>query len=97
MKHVILSEDRNGAGTVARVCRRINGSYAVELAGYDEAGRLTVQTIVTEGWGLDLLRHALVDSWETELDLIAREGAERERAWLQTLPEEEARAWGIEK
>ena len=97
MKHVILSEDRNGAGTVARVCRRPDGSYAVELAGYDEAGRLSVQVIVADGWSVDLLRHALVDSWETELDLIAREGAERERAWLQTLPEEEARAWGLKK
>ena len=97
MKHVILSEDRNGAGTVARVCRRPDGSYAVELVAYDSMGRLVVQTIVTEGWGLDLLRHALTDSWEAEVDLIAREGAERERSWLQTLPEEEARAWGIEK
>ena len=46
MKHVILSEDRNGAGTVARVCRRPDGSYAVELAGYDEAGRLTVRPLL---------------------------------------------------
>ena len=97
MKHVILSEDRNGAGTIARVCRRPDGSYAVELAGYDEAGRLSVQVIVADGWSVDLLRHALVDSWEPEIDLIAREGAERERAWFQTLPEEEARALGIEK
>ena len=29
--------------------------------------------------------------------LIAREGAERERSWLQTLPDEEARALGVEK
>ena len=97
MKHVILSEDRNGAGTVGRVCRRPDGSYAVELVAYDSMGRLGVQTIVTEGWGLDLLRHALVDSWEPELDLIAHEGAERERAWLQTLPEEEARDLGFKK
>ena len=97
MKHVILSEDRNGAGTIARVCRRPDGSYAVELVQYDAMGRLTVQSLVTEGWGFDLLRNALVDSWETELDLIAREGAERERAWLQTLPEEEARALGFKK
>ena len=97
MRHTILSQDQNGAGTVARVCRRPDGSYAVELVQYDTLGRLTVQSLVTEGWGLDLLRHALTDSWEAELDLIAREGAERERAWLQTLPEEEARALGIEK
>ena len=97
MRHTILSQDQNGTGTVARVCRRPDGSYAVELVQYDTLGRLTVQSLVTEGWGLDLLRHALTDSWEAELDLIAREGAERERAWLQTLPEEEARALGIEK
>ena len=97
MRHTILSQDQNGAGTVARVCRRPDGSYAVELVQYDTLGRLTVQSLVTEGWGLDLLRHALTDSWEAELDLIAREGAERERAWFQTLPEEEARAWGLKK
>ena len=97
MRHTILSQDQNGTGTVARVCRRPDGSYAVELVQYDTLGRLTVQSLVTEGWGLDLLRHALTDSWEADLDLIAREGAERERSWLQTLPDEEARAWGIEK
>ena len=97
MKHVILSEDRNGAGTVARICRRINGSYAVELVQYDAMGRLTVQVIVADGWSVDLLRRVLADSWEAELDLIAREGAERERSWLQTLPDEEARALGVEK
>ena len=48
MKHVILSEDRNGAGTIARVCRRPDGSYAVELVQYDAMGRLTVQSLVTE-------------------------------------------------
>ena len=67
------------------------------ILSQDQNGTGTVARVVTEGWGLDLLRHALVDSWETELDLIAREGAERERAWFQTLPEEEARALGIEK
>ena len=97
MKHVILSEDRNGTGTIARVCRRPDGSYAVELVAYDSMGRLGVQTIIADGWSVDLLRHALVDSWESELDLIAREGAERERAWLQTLPDEEARALGLEE
>ena len=97
MRHTILSQDQNRTGTVARFCRRPDGSYAVELVQYDAMGRLTVQTIVTEGWGLDLLRHALVDSWEAELDLIAREGAERERASLQSLPEDEARALGIAK
>ena len=97
MRHTILSQDQNGAGTVARVCRRPNGDYAIELVQYDAMGRLTVQSIITEGWGLDLLRNALVDSWEEELSLIAREGAERERAWLQTLPEEEARAWGFKQ
>ena len=97
MRHVILAEDRNNGGSFARVCRRPDGSYAVELAGYDEAGRLSVQVIVADGWSVDLLRHALTDSWEAELDLIAREGAERERSWLQTLPDEEARALGVEK
>ena len=97
MKHVILSEDRNGAGTIARVCRRPDGSYAVELVAYDSMGRLGVQVIIADGWSLDLLRHALTDSWEEELSLIAREGAERERAWLQTLPEEEARDLGFKK
>jgi hypothetical protein len=74
MKHVILSEDRNGTGTIARVCRRPDGSYAVELVAYDLMGRLGVQTIIADGWSVDLLRHALVDSWESESDLIARGG-----------------------
>lgn len=97
MRHTILAEDRNNAGNFARVCRRPDGAYSVELASYDPQGRLIVQSIICDGWNLALLRDALERSLEPEIDLILREGAEREREWLKTTPEEEARAWGIVK
>lgn len=89
MKHIILAESKNGSGMFSRVCRRPDGLYAVELVQYDIEGCLMVQTITTEGWGLSLLRDALAASFEPELDLIAKEGAEAERQWLQTLSAED--------
>lgn len=83
MRHVILAEDRNNGGSFARVCRRPDGAYSVELMNYDQQGRPTIQVVVCDGWDLSLLRDALTDSFEPELDLIAREGAEREREWLK--------------
>jgi hypothetical protein len=89
MKHVILSESKNGSGMFARVCRKPTGSYSIELGHYDWKGDLIIQTITTEGHGLSLLRDALAASFEPELDLIAKEGGEAERQWLQTLSAED--------